>query len=210
MKSILISAALILTLNISSAFSQTKTTVASNAADVMPLRTGESIPSLSLKNINGDDTDLTAVISQKPTVLIFYRGGWCPYCNLQLSGLQKIESDLTALGYQIIAISADKPEKIKETISKDILTYTILSDNNSAASTAFGLAFKVDDNTVEKYKGYKIDLEEASGNNNHILPVPAVYLIDTKGNIKFDYFNPDYKTRLDAAELLKAANESVK
>ncbi|CAN5472359.1 peroxiredoxin-like family protein [soil metagenome] len=206
MKSILISTLLIFILNFSSAFSQTKTIVALNAADVIPLRTGESIPSLTLKNINGEDTDLSELISQKPTVLIFYRGGWCPYCNLQLSGLQKIESDLTALGYQIVAISADKPEKIKETITKDILTYTILSDNNSVASTAFGLAFKVDDNTVEKYKGYKIDLDEASGNNNHILPVPAVYLIDTNGKIKFDYYNPDYKTRLDTEELLKAAN----
>ena len=93
-------------------------------------------------------------------------------------------------------------------MTKDELGYTILSDNNSAASTAFGLAFKVDDDTYEKYKGYGINLEEASGNTNHILPVPAVYLLDTQGKIKFDYSNPDYKVRLDTDKLLEEAKKN--
>ncbi len=185
-----------------------KTTVADKSADTKPLKTGETIPAVTLKNVMGESVDLNNLVSQKPTVLIFFRGGWCPFCNKQLMGLAKIEKDLTDMGYQLLAISADKPEKIKEMMTKDELSYTILSDYNSAASTAFGLAFKVDDETIEKYKGYGINLEEASGNTNHILPVPAVYIIDTKGMIKFDYSNPDYKVRLDTDELLKAAKSN--
>jgi len=189
------------------AFAQ-KTGVADKSTDTSPLVTGEVIPNVTVKNISGELVELNSLVSAKPTILIFYRGGWCPFCNTQLLGLKKIESDLTAMGYQLIAISADKPEKLKETLTKDELGYTLLSDYNSEAAISFGLAFRVDDETVEKYKGYGINLDETSGNSNHILPVPAVYLIDMKGMIKFDYSNPDYKIRLDADELLKAAKSN--
>lgn len=181
---------------------------ASSAADVKPIAVGEKIPDVTLKNAKGEPVSLTALAGEKQTILVFFRGGWCPYCNKQLMGLQKIESDLTALGYQIVAISADKPEKISETVTNDELKYTVLSDNNSDASIAFGIAFKVDDATVEKYKGYNLDLDEASGNSNHILPVPSVFILDTQGKIKYEYVNPDYKVRLDENKLLEEAKNN--
>ncbi|MBS1494337.1 MAG: AhpC/TSA family protein [Bacteroidetes bacterium] len=182
--------------------------VSGSAADVKPIAVGQKIPDVTLKNVKGEPVNLTTLAGEKQTILVFFRGGWCPYCNKQLMGLQKIESDLTALGYQIVAISADKPEKISEMMTNDELKYTILSDNNSDASTAFGIAFKVDDATVEKYKGYNIDLDAASGNSNHILPVPSVFILDTQGKIKYEYVNPDYKVRLDADKLLEEAKNN--
>ncbi len=193
--------------SVNNSFSQV-TGAASSAADVKPIAVGEKIPDVTLKNAKGEPVNLTSLAGEKQTILVFFRGGWCPYCNKQLMGLQKIESDLTALGYQIVAISADKPEKISETVTNDELKYTVLSDNNSDASVAFGIAFKVDDATVEKYKGYNLDLDEASGNSNHILPVPSVFILDTKGKIKYEYVNPDYKVRLDENKLLEEAKNN--
>lgn len=186
-------------------FSQGEPTVASSPEEINPLRTGQTIPEVNIKNVKGDLVSLNTLVSEKPTILIFYRGGWCPYCNVHLSKLQEIESELLELGYQIIAISADKPEMLSETLDKNELKFTLYSDNESVASTAFGLAFKVSDDYMEKLAGYNIDLEGATGNKDHILPVPAVYMLNTSGLIEFDYSNPDYKVRLDTEKLLSQA-----
>lgn len=184
---------------------QEKSTVASSPEEINPLKTGQSIPEVNIKNIKGESVSLNSIVSENPTILIFYRGGWCPYCNVHLSKLQEIESELLALGFQIIAISADSPEMLSETLDKNELKFTLYSDNESAASTAFGLAFRVSDDYMEKLASYNIDLEGATGNKDHILPVPAVYMLNTSGLIEFDYSNPDYKVRLDTGELLAQA-----
>ena len=184
---------------------QEKSTVASSPEEINPLKTGQSIPEVNIKNIKGESVSLNSLVSENPTILIFYRGGWCPYCNVHLSKLQEIESELLALGFQIIAISADSPEMLSETLDKNELKFTLYSDNESAASTAFGLAFRVSDDYMEKLASYNIDLEGATGNKDHILPVPAVYMLNTSGLIEFDYSNPDYKVRLDTGELLAQA-----
>ena len=179
--------------------------VAASAEAICPLLVGQKIPLVNLKTHDGKEFDLNAAVSQKPTVLIFYRGGWCPYCNLHLAELQKIESDLLKLGYQIIAISVDRFEKLPPTIEKQQFNYTLLADDQARATTAFGLAYQVSDAAFERLKGFGMNLEEASGQTHHILPVPAAFLIGTDGVIKFSYVNPNYKVRVKAAVLLAAA-----
>lgn len=183
--------------------------VPATAEDIHPLLVGAEIPELILRNSEGDPVNLNEVISNKPTVLLFYRGGWCPVCNIQLNGIKTIESELVRLGYQFIGISADRPEKIRDTIKKHDQKYLLLSDNKMTGAKAFGIAFKVDEKTLNKYKEYGIDLEDASGETHHILPVPAVFVIGTDGIIKFEYINPDYRVRLDP-EVLLAAAKAVK
>ena len=148
-------------------------------------------------------------VSKKPTILVFYRGGWCPYCSSHLSDLYSIEKELLDLGYQIAAVSIDKPEKLKETLDKTKINYTLLSDSDAEASKAFGLAFKVADEYNNKLKDYGISLEEASGRDHHILPVPAAFVINKKGVIKYSYVNPDHTIRVDPQVLLKAAKMSL-
>ncbi len=146
----------------------------------------------------------------KPTVLIFYRGGWCPYCNTQLAGLREIETQVVQLGYQIIAVSPDRPEKLRESLQKHNMNYLLLSDSKMDAATAFGIAYEVDDETSQKYSQYGIDLENVSGEKHHLLPVPSVFIISKDGKIKFHYVNPDYKIRIDPELLLTAARAVLK
>lgn len=182
---------------------------AKSADQICPVLIGEKIPSVSLKSIDNNEVDLLELVSQKPTVLIFYRGGWCPYCNLHLSEIQNIEKELISLGYQLIAVSMDKPEKLAEAKSEKGFSYTLLSDNDAKAALALGLAFKVDDETNERYKTYNIDLEASSGRDHHILPVPAAFVLDTEGIILFEYINPNYKVRVNADLFLAAAKTAL-
>lgn len=170
-----------------------------------PLQTGDRIPAVILHTAEGTPFNLKAAVAEKPAVLVFYRGGWCPYCTVHLSQLQKIESQLVNAGWQILAISPDRPEKLAEADAKQNYSYTLLSDSKMDASKAFGLAFEVDAATREKYKGFGIDLEAASGETHHLLPVPAVYLAGTDGIIRFAHSNPDYKERLSNEAILEAA-----
>lgn len=178
------------------------------APEVRPILIGADVPAVVLETVNGETFDLKAAVATQPTILIFYRGGWCPYCNLYLGQLQNAETKLRNLGYQILAISPDQPEKLRDSGNTEKLTYTLLSDAAMAASKAFGIAFRVDDATVEKYKGYGIDLEAASGETHHLLPVPAVFIVGTDGVISFVYVNPDYKTRLEPEVLIAAARSA--
>jgi peroxiredoxin len=181
--------------------------IPSSAQDVRPLLIGSAVPDVTLKTADGTDFSLRAAVAKKPSILIFYRGGWCPYCNLHLGQLQTAEPELLKLGYQILAISPDRPEKVSEGAEK--VNYTLLSDASMTAAKAFGIAFRVDDGTLDKYKGYGIDLEAASGQKHHLLPVPAVFVAGADGRIHFVYVNPDYKIRLAPEVLLAAARASI-
>ncbi|MBK9330891.1 MAG: AhpC/TSA family protein [Ignavibacteria bacterium] len=195
-------------------YSQTKERTIENAPlsaeDIDPILTGSKIPDVTLADINGNAVELLKRVSDKPSILIFYRGGWCPYCNTQLSQIQGIDSELQNLGYEIIAISPDRPEELKRSIEKNKINYTLLSDSSMNAGLKFGIAFKVADEIIEKYKTYDIDLEASSGMNHHLLPVPSVFIVGTDGTVKFSYVNPNYKIRLDPDVLMAAAVAGLK
>lgn len=175
--------------------------------DVNPLGEGKKVPDVKVYNLEGKKVALRDVLGNSPTVLIFYRGGWCPFCNAHLGQLAKAQKDLLDEGFKIVAISPDKSEFPKGEAKKKNLKYTILSDPEVAAIRAFGLAFRVDEETLERYKTYNVDLEKRSGHRHHILPVPAAYLVDGKGMIRFAHWNADYKKRIDPEKLLKIAKE---
>jgi peroxiredoxin len=180
-----------------------------SANEVRPLLVGDRVPILTLKTVEGKAFDLNATIAKNPTVLFFYRGGWCMYCNAHFGQLAQIEDKIKQLGFEIIAISPDRPQKLAESINKHQIGYTLLSDSDMKAARAFGIAFKLDDELLAKYAQFGIDLKDASGHDHNMLPVPSVFVIDTKGTIKFKYVNPDYKTRL-APEVLLATLKAEK
>lgn len=168
--------------------------------DISPLLIGETIPDVSVLTMTGQSTSLRSEVAKKPTVLVFYRGGWCPYCNRQLADLRTVEPDLAKLGYQVLAISTDSPANLKATLDKQQLAYTLLSDADTKAAQAFGLAFKAP-------TAYAATLEKGSDGKNvdKLLPVPAVFLLNQSGVIKFEYVNPNFKERMPGKLLLAAA-----
>lgn len=178
--------------------------VASSAEEAKVLKTGSIAPNPALMTIDGEATTLNSIRNGEPTILAFYRGGWCPYCNRQLSALQEIMPELKEKGWKLVALSPDKPEELNKTVEGQKLEYTLLSDSKMNAAKEFGVAFQLDEPTINFLKGYKIDVEAASGENHKQLPVPSVFLIDADGKITFAYSNPDYKSRLSNEELLKA------
>jgi len=159
-----------------------------SATDATPLLIGSAVPEASLADQKGKDAQLTEILRGKSSVVIFYRGGWCPYCNTQLSELASIESDLKKLGYQIVAISPDKPESLNVTDAKHELGYQLYSDSRYQAMEAFG-----------------IDFDSRRGK----LPVPSVFLVTPDLEISFQYVNPNYKLRIPAKLLLAAAEAGV-
>lgn len=119
--------------------------------------------------------------------------------------LREIEPKLSRLGFQLFGISPDRPAKIRESIEKHKLSFRLLSDSQMAAARAFRVAYKVDDATLKQLRDYNIDIEEASGEKHHLLPVPAVFVMGTNGLIQFEYVHPDYKVRIHPDLLLAAA-----
>ena len=173
------------------AFSQ----ISDKPEDISPLLIGEQIPNVNLKNVDGKAIETNTIFNKK-TVVVIYRGGWCPYCNAQLSDMQGIEKDIIALGYQIVAVSPDAPSFLKETLTKDKLHYQLYSDSEGNFSKSIGIAFAA----PEKYG--KMLGKYSDEKNTNFLPVPTVYVTNEKGEIEFMYINPDYKSRLKGDLLL--------
>lgn len=185
------------------------TTIAPSPEQVTPLLNGLTIPAVSLTAADNKAVALSELAQQKPSILVFYRGGWCPYCNAQLAALRDIEPQLSQLGYQLIAITPDSVASINKSLQDTgggKLNYTLLSDSNFAASSAFGLAYYLDDKTAAAYKGKLGSLiTTEAGTEKVVLPVPAVYIVNTAGEAVFSYVHINYKTRLHSELLLKAA-----
>ena len=166
------------------------------ATDISPLLVGESFPALEVNAVDGKRVALEAIWNEKPSVVIFYRGGWCPYCTQHLSAIGQSEAEILNQGYQIIAISPDSPENLSATYDKEGLNYQLFSDADGSLAEAVGIAFQA----PEKYADF---LSEHSGAKNEgFLPVPAVFVLDQSGKILFEHIDPNYKSRLEAKLLL--------
>jgi len=183
--------------------------VPTDPANIKPLKVGAQAPAFEVRRVDGSTFVFQPAKLDKPALLVFFRGGWCPYCNTHLSSLRKIESQLTGLGYDLLFFSADQPSYLYSSLKDPTIKFTILSDAKMNAARAFGIAFRVDDATVEQYKKFNVDLEKASGETHHQLPVPAVFVIDTKGVIRFVHANPDYRVRISNDDLLAAARAAA-
>lgn len=181
--------------------------IAASAEKVQPLLIGSPLPKASLRAIDGKQVTLEKINDGKPTLLVFYRGGWCPYCNTQLSELRKLVQPLKTRGVQLVAISPDQPAELFASVEKNELDYQLYSDSAVQAIEGFGIGFKLDDATIKKYAGYGIDLEKSSGEKHHVLPVPSVFLIDAEGVVQFSYVNPDYRVRVSSNVVLAAVDE---
>jgi len=177
---------------------------------VQPLSVGARAPIFAARTTEGALRTFQPDSYKKPTVVLFYRGGWCPYCNAQLSDLHLVEPKLRKSGFEVVFLSSDRPELLYSSLKAADIHYTLLSDSHLEAAKSFHVAYHVDDATVAKLREYGEDLEATTGTKEHELPVPSVFIIDTSGTIRFVYSNPDYKIRLSADALWTAAQPLAK
>jgi len=182
-----------------------------SATEITPLRTGVDAPKFSARTVANESFDFDPAALERPVILISFRGGWCPYCNMHLSELRNVIPQIIALGIDVYFLSGDRPELLHASLAletqEDIdgLGYVILSDANMEAAIAFGTAFRVNQRTLDWLDEKGRDIEGSSIQQYDALAVPSVYVVDTSGEIAFDYVNPDYKVRLSSAELLGVA-----
>ncbi len=186
-----------------------RTAIHEKAEDVQPLLPGMMAPAFTVRDVEGNAVTFDPAGLDKPLVLTFFRGGWCPYCNLHLAELRHAEEELNMLGFDNWFISIDKPELLYESLKQPDISYTIYSDAQLEATRAFGLAFRVSDETYKRYLTHDLYLEKVSGESHHVLPAPSTYIIGADGVINFQFTNPDYKVRLHPEVLLAAAQAYV-
>ncbi len=178
--------------------------IASDPQATQPLEVGATVPDVEITGIDDKVVELSALYRSKPLVVVFFRGGWCPICSRHTQELIKAYPKIQELGAELIGVSPDAVANSKSNHEKNSVPFPFYSDAQVVASSAFGLAFRVDNQTMIKYKGYGIDLEAASGHPHHALPIPAVYVINQQGKVVFAHSDPDYRQRLDPKKILTA------
>lgn len=185
--------------------------IAATAEQIQPLQAGDPAPRFIVETVDSEAFDFNPDNLKKPVLVLTFRGGWCPYCNMYLSEMRHVIPEIRDMGIDVLFLSGDRPELLYESLEtqaqEDIagLDYTILSDADAQAAIAFGIAFRASDRATDYVKN-KGDGYTASSMERHgILPVPAVFAIGKDGLIAYTFVNADYKVRLPADELLSAA-----
>lgn len=166
------------------------------------LGVGSVLPDLVLPDATGRSVSLKALNGEGPLVIVFYRGGWCPYCNLELREWQRLLPELHRRGARLVAISPQTPDNSLSTAEKNELAFPVLSDSDLAAARAFGIAFTLSPELVDLYSRVGNDLPTLNGNGQWVLPVPATYLFDGQGIVRYAHVEADYRQRAEPQDVL--------
>jgi peroxiredoxin len=179
-----------------------------NGMEQRALQVGDAAPRLTLPNALGVPTALESLWRRGPLVLVFYRGGWCPYCNLELRAWQREQAKLGHLGASLVAISPQTPDHSLSTAEKNELAFPVLGDSQLQAAEAFGVAFTLSPELVELYSRAGNDLPMINGNGRWVLPMPATYVISRDGRVFFAHVEADYRERAEPADVLAAVERA--
>ncbi len=176
----------------------------SSGIEASAKKVGDRAPSLSLPDAKGELVSIDRLLEKGPVVVIFYRGGWCPYCNLELRAWQAHHSELESLGAKLVAISPQTPDNSLSTAEKNELAFPVLSDSELVAANGFGIAFTLPPELVDLYSSVGNNLPELNGNGQWVLPIPATFVIDSSGVIQFAHVEADYRERAEPADVMAA------
>jgi peroxiredoxin len=172
------------------------------------LRAGAQAPDVTLPDATGKPVRLADAWRRGPLVVVFYRGGWCTYCNLQLRAWRQQADALARLGATLLAISPQTPEHSARTVEDHALGFTVLSDCALEAANGFGLAYTLHPDVVDYYGSVGTDIPVLNGNGQWVLPVPATYVIDSAGAIRLAWVEEDVRERAQPRDVI-AAVESL-
>ncbi|MEB0224416.1 peroxiredoxin-like family protein [Pseudomonas sp. 10S4] len=177
--------------------------IASGAAD-KALKVGDKAPLFTLKDPDGKPVSSADLLAEGPLVLTFYRGVWCPYCNMELQALQAFLPTLQEAGANLVAISPQIAANSRKSLRTNGLAFPILSDTHNDVAEAFGLRFELPDYLIELYKNLRNDLPTFNDDPSWTLPMPARYVIGRDGVIRYAEVNPDYTQRPEPEAMLDA------
>ncbi|SEB36787.1 Peroxiredoxin [Tenacibaculum sp. MAR_2009_124] len=168
------------------------------------LKVGDSVNNFELPNALGNKVRLEDSLSKGSVVISFYRGGWCPYCNIELQALQNLLPEFEKYSTTLIAISPETPDNSLNTVEKNNLSFEVLSDIDNKVAKQMGLVFQLPENLREVYHSFDIDVPKHNGNKDYELPMPATYVINPEGVITYAFIPEDYTERADPKEILNS------
>ncbi|OBZ94622.1 hypothetical protein ADU59_15695 [Pararhizobium polonicum] len=175
------------------------TGIAKRAASV-----GSTIPLPVITDFDGNDVDLRKLAADGPLVISFYRGGWCPYCNVELRALANALGDIEASGASVVAISPEQPDSARETAGKNTLGFPVLVDKGNRYARELGIVFSLPENLRPLYRSIGIDLEDWNGDESHELPLAATFIVDSKGTVVWAFVDADFSVRAEPANIAAA------
>lgn len=169
------------------------------------IKTGDTAPDFTLANATGEKVSLSEALKDGPVVLMWYRGGWCPYCNLQLRAMQEVLPEIQAAGGQLLALTPELPDKSLDTTEKNELEFQVLTDAGQKVARDYGLVFELTPEVTGYYKEH-FDLKEYNGADaaDNELPLAATYVIDTNGKVAWHFLDADYRQRAEPSEVIAA------
>jgi len=169
------------------------------------LNLDQNAPRFELPNQHGEQALLDELLAKGPVVITFYRGSWCPYCNLQLKALQSRLPEIHALGAQLVAISPQAPDGSMSENDIRNMDFVVLSDQNADVAASYGVAWQVPAFLLDHMREDRgLDLESLNNGNGSILPIPATFVLDSEGKVTWRYVDVDYRTRSEPQDIINA------
>ncbi|UZO79459.1 AhpC/TSA family protein [Aquimarina sp. ERC-38] len=168
------------------------------------IQVGDTFPQASLTNASGNTVDIQEKIKEGPVVISFYRGGWCPYCNIELKALENALPKFKKEGANLLAITPETPDNSITTKEKNELTFEVLSDIDNKLAKELGLVFQLPEALDKIYQEFGINVEKHNANGDNELPIPATFVVSKEGKVVYRFLNEDYTKRADIPEILEA------
>lgn len=177
------------------------------ATDILDtaLREGDRAPMFELPDAYGETVRLSDILQRGPAIISFYRGSWCPFCNLELRALQRELASVADAGATLVAISPNTPDESLGLIDKHVLTFPVLSDHDNAVARQFNLVFEMEEGLVEYYRNHDRNVAAMNGSDRWELPVPATYVVDQDGVIQYAYVDLNHRVRAEPSEVIAVA-----